>query len=137
MRKLAAIVLVSLLPWFGVPVVEAAGSVSRVPLLHGVATSQGDVTRVSHNGVEIETLTGKAAIAHLRASHASTTTLSSAEGELVLWSWDDGDPFTWEGTVFMAAYGDKYAEHLSDTQIDIGSVTACPVFACLDYHVPP
>lgn len=67
MRKLAAIVLVSLLPWFGVPVVEAAGSVSRVPLLHGVATSQGDVTRVSHNGVEIETLTGKAAIAHLRA----------------------------------------------------------------------
>jgi len=31
-------------------------------------------------------------------------TLSSSEGEIVYWAWDDGDPTTWEGSVYLLEY---------------------------------
>jgi hypothetical protein len=126
------------------------------------------VIRVSQGDAVIETLTGSAALAHLRnlqrkrskafekaaqvmrargfeptdivfvqrriprsvargsassVMPASESSISSSEGELVLWSWDDGNPSTWEGTIFTAAYGDRYAEYLSDAQLDISSAS--------------
>jgi hypothetical protein len=53
------------------------------------------------------------------------STITSSEGELVFWSWTDGDPSTWEGTIFMEAYG--YGETLSDAQLDIASAATADV----------
>lgn len=132
---------------------------TTIPTPHESVRSTNGIQRVRVGNSEIETLTGPAAVAHLRnlqrkrakafdkaaqimrersfkptdfvyvqrsvaadsSLRVSDSSISSPEGELVLWSWDDGDPYTWEGTVFMAAYGDHYAESLSNAQLDIAS----------------
>ena len=48
---------------------------------------------------------------------AQTTTIDTDEGEVVFWSWDDGDPLTWEGEMWAQRYSDG-AEALTAPQAD-------------------
>lgn len=50
--------------------------------------------------------------------HAQTYSESNADGEVIYYSWDDGDDGTWEGQQFFEAYRDGYWE-LTDLQEDI------------------
>lgn len=52
------------------------------------------------------------------------TTITSDEGEVTFWSWNDGDNGTWEGEMFASRYEDS-AEVGTAGQIDIR--TAAPV----------
>lgn len=40
---------------------------------------------------------------------------------MIFWSWDDGDPSTWEGQIYVANYEHDF-EALLETQFAIGSV---------------
>jgi hypothetical protein len=42
----------------------------------------------------------------------------NADGEIVFWSWTDGDDGTWEGSIYMEAYGDDSASTW-EGQIDV------------------
>lgn len=42
---------------------------------------------------------------------------SNADGEIVIWSWDDGNPDTWEGSIYVEVYRDGSASTW-DGQID-------------------
>lgn len=46
------------------------------------------------------------------------TTVQAAEGEVIFWSWDDGDPTTWEGTIHCENYTSGVTVDLDD-QADI------------------
>ena len=48
----------------------------------------------------------------------ASTTVTSSEGEVVFWSWDDGDDGTWEGSTYVERYSDG-AYTNSDSQSDI------------------
>lgn len=45
---------------------------------------------------------------------------TTGDGELVFWSWDDGDDTTWEGSIFMASYSPE-ADLLANAQLDIST----------------
>lgn len=47
--------------------------------------------------------------------------IGDASGEMVFWSWDDGDPNTWEGQVYVAHYAEEY-EGIFDVQFHVASV---------------
>lgn len=49
---------------------------------------------------------------------SDTTTITTDEGEVVFWSWDDGNADTWEGEVWAENYGNG-AKQLQETQVDI------------------
>lgn len=55
-------------------------------------------------------------------------TFATTDGELVFWSWNDGDPWTWEGTIFGQRYADG-AYHIADGQINIETANYYPVWA--------
>lgn len=47
--------------------------------------------------------------------------IGDANGEMIFWSWDDGDPSTWEGQIYVAHYSESY-EGIFNAQFAIGSV---------------
>lgn len=46
-------------------------------------------------------------------------TESNSEGEITLWSWDDGNNDTWEGTIYVEKYGGESA--MAEGQLDIAT----------------
>jgi hypothetical protein len=46
------------------------------------------------------------------------TTYSDSDGEVTMWSWDDGDPNTWEGVVYLEDYSSG-SNGTFNTQVDI------------------
>jgi hypothetical protein len=70
-------------------------------------------------------LSGRFAASSLGACPAQTTA-SDGVTEIVMWSWDDGDPSTWEGEVYMSTTqaDGSHSEILSDTQLSIPSAEA-------------
>lgn len=46
--------------------------------------------------------------------------IGDASGEMVFWSWDDGDPNTWEGQIYVAHYAEQY-EGIYDIQFVVAS----------------
>ncbi len=48
--------------------------------------------------------------------------IGDASGEMVFWSWDDGDPNTWEGQIYVAHYAEQY-EGIYDVQFFVGSAS--------------
>lgn len=52
---------------------------------------------------------------------------SSSDGEIVMWSWDDGDDGTWEGMVYVKRYSDG-ATATSEGQMDITVPEVRPIW---------
>lgn len=44
----------------------------------------------------------------VRSSSTIQLIESDATGEITAWAWDDGDPSTWEGTVYVELYGEGW-----------------------------
>jgi hypothetical protein len=44
---------------------------------------------------------------------------SNSEGEITLWSWDDGDDRTWEGSIYVEKYGGESA--MAEGQLDVST----------------
>ena len=58
------------------------------------------------------------------------------EGEVVFWSWDDGDDGTWEGEMWAQRYSDA-AEALSDAQADVRTEDQYVIWEDLVYWDSP
>lgn len=71
----------------------------------------------------------------LDTAWSSHYTISSSEGEIVFVSWDDGDPSTWEGSIYMASYAPA-ADLLTDVQFDISDTTMDTVWEQIVYVNP-
>lgn len=64
-------------------------------------------------------------------------TISTGDGELVFWSWDDGDDSTWEGSIYMCSYSPE-ADLLADAQLDISTgLNPEPIWEETIYHNVP
>lgn len=70
-----------------------------------------------------------------RPSAYRVSSSSSSEGEIVFVSWDDGDPSTWEGSIYMASYVPA-ADLLTDVQFDISDVIIDAVWEEVVYVNP-
>ena len=50
------------------------------------------------------------------------STYSNSSGEILIWSWDDGDDSTWEGTIYVEDYA-RGGTALWDVQLDVSTNT--------------
>lgn len=64
----------------------------------------------------IRQVKGPAAAREPHVQLASETQIQDSDGEIVFWSWDDGDDSTWEGSMYMSDY-EYSSEALSNTQL--------------------
>ncbi|HEX2833713.1 MAG TPA: hypothetical protein VHW00_11935 [Thermoanaerobaculia bacterium] len=65
-----------------------------------------------------------------------TQSIPTSEGEIVFWSWDDGDDSTWEGTMYISRYSNG-AEMLQEAQFDIATATPSVMFESTIWkHLP-
>ena len=75
-------------------------------------------------------------VTELDTARSNGPSISSSEGEIVFTSWDDGDPSTWEGSIFMASYAPA-ADLLTNVQLDISDGTTDTVWEEVVYVNPP
>lgn len=61
------------------------------------------------------------ALSKAPGSSPDSVAIGDGSGEMIFWSWDDGDPSTWEGQIYVANYEHDF-EAILETQFAIGSV---------------
>lgn len=61
------------------------------------------------------------ALSKAPGSSPDSVAIGDGNGEMIFWSWDDGDPSTWEGQIYVANYEHDF-EAILETQFAIGSV---------------
>lgn len=64
------------------------------------------------------------------------SSITSTEGEIVFVSWDDGDPSTWEGSIYMASYAPA-GDLLTNVQILLSSDPIEATWEEISYVSPP
>lgn len=67
------------------------------------------------------------------AIQPASDSYSTSDGEIIFWSWDDGDDSTWEGTVYVANYGNGGYTYI-DGQIDTLHDELAPVWEDTIYY---
>ncbi|MGN6182724.1 MAG: hypothetical protein ACTHQM_03620 [Thermoanaerobaculia bacterium] len=70
------------------------------------------------------------------ANFAPVQSVETTEGEIVFWSWDDGDDSTWEGTMWLARYSNG-AELLQEAQFDVATTTPTVTYESTIWRKPP